>query len=164
MSELCLVKKQFHDETQYEIMKILYKNIPFLRYARFVVFVIFLTLSILSTKSLYESIIESGKFIMPQGWFVFVMLSILITGFIWMFSYLLTVAILLFLDRPISQKYIDNVIDKVQKSERLNNELKTDAEYKIEQLLSLSSEQSLQSQLTYSIIYQTYLYYLFKTS
>ena len=101
---------------------------------------------------------------MPQGWFVFVMLFVLITSFIWMFSYLLIVAILLFLDRPISQKYIDNVIDKVQKSERLNNGLKTDAEYKIEQLLSLSSEQPLQSQLTYSIIYQTYLYYLFKTS
>ena len=42
--------------------------------------------------------------------------------------------IFLFFDRPISKKYIDNVIDKVQKSERLNNKLKTDAEHKIEQL------------------------------
>ena len=154
MSELCLVKKQFHDETNYEIMKIFYKNIPLvrLRYARFFVFSIFLALSILSTKSLYESIIESGKFIMPQGWFVFVMLSILITSFIWIFSYLLTVTILLFLDRPISQTYIDNVIDKVQKSERLNNELKMDAEHKIDQLLLSSLKQPFQSQLTYSII------------
>lgn len=70
--------------------------------------------------------------------------------------------IFLFFDRPISKKYIDNVIDKVQKSERLNNKLKTDAEHKIEQLLSSSLKQPFQSQLTYSIIYQTYLYYLFK--
>lgn len=80
MSELLLVNKQFNDETNYEIMKIFYKNIPLVRlhYARFVLFSIFLTLSILSTKSLYESIIASGKFIMPQGWFVLLCYSFLL--------------------------------------------------------------------------------------
>ena len=109
MSEILLANKQFNNETNYEIMKVFYKNIPLVYLAKFIVFSIFLILSILSCKSLYESIIESGKFIMPQGWFVFVMLSILIVSLIWMFSYLLTVMIFLFFDRPISKKYIDNV-------------------------------------------------------
>ena len=152
MSEILLANKQFNNETNYEIMKVFYKNIPLVYLAKFIVFSIFLILSILSCKSLYESIIESGKFIMPQGWFVFVMLSILIVSLIWMFSYLLTVMIFLFFDRPISKKYIDNVMYHIQKSEQLNNELKVDAEHKINQLLLSSLKQPFQSQLTYSII------------